>query len=166
MNTDILPDVLQPGLRLVICGSAAGTVSAQKGAYYAGPGNKFWHVLAETGLTSRLLQPSDFRLLPSFGIGLTDMAKTVSGADTAIRPSHDNPAGLRARIVACRPGMLAFNGKRAAARFLGVPGAALPYGPGPVVADFPPIFVLPSTSGAASGHWDSTHWHRLAAALP
>ncbi len=39
---DILPDVLAPGLALVVCGSAAGTVSARVGAYYAGPGNRFW----------------------------------------------------------------------------------------------------------------------------
>ncbi len=158
---DILPDLLMPGLKLVICGSAAGTVSARQGAYYAGPGNKFWRILAETGLTPRLLQPSEFRLLPSFGIGLTDLAKHVCGADTVIRPTDDDPEGLRARIQACRPGMLAFNGKRAAAAFLRVPAARLSYGPAPDIPDFPPIFVLPSTSGAASGHWDVSYWYRL-----
>ena len=35
--THILSDLLQPGLRLVFCGTAAGAVSAAKGAYYAGP---------------------------------------------------------------------------------------------------------------------------------
>lgn len=156
---EVLPDLLPLGLRLVICGSAAGTVSASKGAYYAGPGNKFWRILAETGLTPRILRPEEFHLLPTFGIGLTDLAKHVSGADTVIRPQDDDPEGLRARIRTCRPGMLAFNGKRAAAAFLGAPVA---YGAGPALTDFPPIFVLPSTSGAASGHWDATHWHQLA----
>ena len=66
-----LPDVLRPGLRLVICGSAAGAVSAARGAYYAGPGNKFWPILAEVGLTPRLLRPDEFATLPAFGIGLT-----------------------------------------------------------------------------------------------
>ena len=32
----VLPDLLRPGLRLVVCGTAAGAVSAAKGAYYAG----------------------------------------------------------------------------------------------------------------------------------
>jgi double-stranded uracil-DNA glycosylase len=35
---DVLPDVLGPGLRVVFCGTAAGAVSAVRGAYYAGPG--------------------------------------------------------------------------------------------------------------------------------
>jgi len=57
---DVLPDVLRPGLRLVICGSAASAVSAARGAYYAGPGNKFWRILAETGLTPHQLEPARF----------------------------------------------------------------------------------------------------------
>ena len=51
----ILPDRLQAGLRLVLCGTAAGRVSALRGQYYAGPGNLFWPLLAETGLTPRRL---------------------------------------------------------------------------------------------------------------
>ena len=61
-----MPDVLRPGLRLVICGSAAGAVSAARGAYYAGPGNKFWRILAEVGLTPRRLEPSEFRMLAEY----------------------------------------------------------------------------------------------------
>ena len=38
----VLPDVLMPGLRVVFCGYAPGTASAHAGAYYAGPGNRFW----------------------------------------------------------------------------------------------------------------------------
>ena len=38
----ILPDVLQPDLKVVFCGTAAGTQSAQAGTYYAGRGNYFW----------------------------------------------------------------------------------------------------------------------------
>ena len=37
-----LEDLLRPGLRLVICGTAAGTQSAAINAYYAGPANRFW----------------------------------------------------------------------------------------------------------------------------
>jgi hypothetical protein len=43
----VLPDLLAPGLRLVVCGSAAGVRSAQLGQYYAGRGNKLWRTLAE-----------------------------------------------------------------------------------------------------------------------
>ena len=42
----ILQDVLKPKLDIVFCGSAVGAVSAVKQAYYAGPGNKFYAILA------------------------------------------------------------------------------------------------------------------------
>jgi G:T/U-mismatch repair DNA glycosylase len=44
-NKTLLDDLLRIGLRLVICGTAAGERSAKLGAYYAGPGNKFWRTL-------------------------------------------------------------------------------------------------------------------------
>ena len=46
----VLPDLLQSDLRLVFCGTAPGTVSAQRGQYYAHPQNKFWRTLHATGL--------------------------------------------------------------------------------------------------------------------
>jgi len=65
----ILPDLLSPGLRVVSCGTAAGTASATARAYYAGPGNRFWSILHDTGLTPRRLAPHDFRCLPEWGSG-------------------------------------------------------------------------------------------------
>ena len=81
----VLPDVLAPGLRVVFCGTAAGAVAARVGAPYAGPGNRFWWVLHEIGLTPRELRPQEFRELPRYGIGLTDVAKHASGSDTQPR---------------------------------------------------------------------------------
>ena len=114
MPGHVLPDVLAPGLRLVICGSAAGAVSAARGAYYAGPGNKFWRILAETGLTPRRLAAEEFSAVLSFGIGLTDMAKRASGSDASLPRDADDVAGFIARIRRVRPHLVAFNGKRAA----------------------------------------------------
>src|ERR1700710_1081930 len=80
----VLPDVLAPGLRVVFCGYAPGTASARAGAYYAGPGNRFWLTLHEVGLTPHLLPPAEFARLPEFGIGLTDISKTASGSDAEV----------------------------------------------------------------------------------
>jgi double-stranded uracil-DNA glycosylase len=161
----VLPDVLRPGLRLVICGSAAGAVSAAVGAYYAGPGNKFWRILAETGLTPHQLAPMEFREVLRFGIGLTDMAKTASGSDAGLPRDSDDVPGFIDRIRRVRPRMVAFNGKRAAAAFYGVSSAALPYGMGLPRADFPPVWIMPSTSGLASRAWSDVPWHQLARAV-
>ncbi len=162
----VLPDVLLPGLDIVFCGSAASAASARLGAYYAGPGNKFWRTLHAVGLTPELLPPDAFRQLPEFGIGLTDMAKHASGGDASLPAGADDPAGLRARIERCAPRILAFNGKRAARVALAAwfdarnPG----YGAQDHRLGACAIHVLPSTSGAASGFWSIEPWRALARA--
>jgi TDG/mug DNA glycosylase family protein len=144
----VLPDLLRPGLRLVFCGMAAGHASALRGAYYAGPGNRFWPMLATAGLTPRRFRPEEFPALLELGIGLTDIAKTASGE-------------LRAKIEAHAPAVLAFNGKCAAGRFF---GGRVAYGWQPEVIGATRLFVLPSSSGAARGFWDEAPWRELAAA--
>ena len=50
-SAHVLPDLIKPGLRIVFCGTAAGNVSAARGAYYAHPQNRFWSALHAFGLT-------------------------------------------------------------------------------------------------------------------
>ena len=158
----ILPDVLAPGLRAVLCGSAAGAVSARVGAPYAGPGNKFWDVLHRVGLTDRRLEPQEFALLPRYGLGLTDLCKTASGSDAELPREADDVAGLLAKIERYQPDVVAFVGRRAARVVL-----RRTVEPGPQLERFgrTAVWVLPSTSGAASGHWDEGPWERFAASL-
>ena len=96
---DVLPDVLGPGLHIVFCGSAAGAVSARVGAYYAGPGNRFWRTLHRVGLTPRLLAPAEFHTVLRYGIGLTDLCKTESGADADLSRHADDAAALGDKIA-------------------------------------------------------------------
>jgi TDG/mug DNA glycosylase family protein len=158
---DVLPDVLVPDLRLVLCGSAAGAVSARRGLPYAGPGNRFWRTLHEVGLTPRELTPEDFRELPSFGLGLTDVCKSASGADADLPPEADDVERLHAAVRRLRPGVLAFVGKRAGGVALGRRIAA--YGPQTERFADTETWVLPSTSGLAVRWWDHTPWEALAA---
>ena len=161
----VLPDLLRPGLRVVFCGTAAGAVSKAKGAYYAGPGNRFWHILAATRLTPCQLRPDQFGELLEFGIGLTDVAKMVSGADADLPAHAFDPVRLTEVMREVQPVFLAFNGKKAAAMALGRPSRQLAYGAASDVLDLPPVVVLPSTSGAASGFWDPAPWFALAARI-
>jgi double-stranded uracil-DNA glycosylase len=159
---DILPDILAPGLRLVVCGSAAGTRSAELGAYYAGPGNRFWGMLHRVGLTPTLLAPAEFRSVLAHGIGLTDIVKTAFGPDSGLRPADFDREGLRRRIELFQPRILAFNGKRSASSFLGeavVYGYQLNQDIGATR-----VYVAPSTSGAARGFWDEEYWRLVAEA--
>jgi TDG/mug DNA glycosylase family protein len=161
----ILPDVLVPGLQIVFVGTAAGNASARARAYFAGPGNQFWPTLHAIGLTPRLLAPSEFAVLPTFGIGLTDVAKRRSGVDRVLTHSDFDVEGFRAKIASHRPRIVAFNGKKAASLVLMQPTSALHYGPQTDQIEGASIFVLPSTSGAARGFWDLQSWADLADAL-
>lgn len=154
----ILPDLLQPGLALVFCGTAAGKRSAAERAYYAHPGNLFWRALFEAGLTRRQLAPAEFPLLSQFGIGLTDLAKRHSGNDDELpRDAFDAP-GLIARIERYAPQLLAFTSKNAARAAL---GHAVNYGSQEKRIGSTQLFVLPSPSGQARGHWDIGPWRAL-----
>jgi len=155
----VLPDVLVRDLDVVFCGSAVGAESARQKAYYAGPGNKFWKTLHATGLTDRVLEPGEYLLTLTFGLGLTDLNKTESGGDIDLTRGADDPARLRALIEEHRPRFLAFNGKRAAKAFF---GGDVNYGRQDAMIGETAVYVLPSTSGAASGHWDLAPWQELA----
>ena len=100
------PTSSSPGLKIVFCGTAAGNVSAARGAYYAHPQNRFWSALHAFGLTPRKLEPEEYPELPRWGLGLTDIAKHVSGMDREL-PSgalgRDACAALEAKIKAVEP---------------------------------------------------------------
>ena len=156
----VLPDVLPEGLEVVICGTAAGAASARREAYYAGPGNRFWGTLFETGLTDRLLRPSEFARLPEFGIGLTDVEKAQSGADSDIDFRHESALALRRRVLAARPRILCFNGKKAAQ--VAMEKRRVAVGLQKERFGHTLLFVAPSTSGLATRWWDVNVWHEVA----
>jgi TDG/mug DNA glycosylase family protein len=156
----MLDDLFMDGLRLVVCGTAAGRASALVGRYYAGPGNKFWRTLAEVGLTPRRLEPSEYGLLPNYGIGLTDLVKAQFGGDHEITFALRSRAILHAKIERHQPRVFCFNGKRAAKEFYGVDEVS--FGIQPALIGRTRVFVAPSTSGAANGSWDHEAWRQLA----
>jgi len=156
----MLNDILAPGLKLVVCGTAAGEVSASRGEYYAGPGNKFWSVLFDVGLTPRRLESYEFKELLAFGIGLTDVVKDQSGSDASIDFGLSDPGSFRDKIQQFSPAVLAFNGKKAAQVFLG--RHRVVYGLQSERVGETRLFVAPSTSRAANGYWNAEIWSELA----
>lgn len=158
----MLRDVLEPGLRVVFCGTAAGTASAKAQAYYAGPGNAFWETLCLTGLTPTQLAPEEFRQLPKYGIGLTDICKVLHGSDAEVGTAEFDVPGLQARIAGAEPAILAFNGKNAAR---GALERDVEVGPQEEQIGGAGVWVLPSTSGAARRFWRIGPWEELAQSL-
>ncbi|TCU72432.1 G/U mismatch-specific uracil-DNA glycosylase [Bradyrhizobium sp. R2.2-H] len=160
---DTLPDQLRPNLRLVFVGTAASTRSAELGHYYAHPGNRFWRAIHEAGITPRRYQPGEFAELIALGIGFTDLCKTGAGMDYQIAAETIDVRGFRAKMEKYRPRTIAFTSKKAASLFYGKPSVAIALGRQTRDGSWPETFVLPSPSGAASGHWTLEPWRELAA---
>lgn len=164
----ILPDVLEHGLITVFCGRAPSIESRRRSAYYAHPTNRFWAILAETGLTDRMLEPDDFRNLPQYGVGLTDLNKTEFGSDHQLTGTGDDPDSVYEKIKHYQPRILAFTGKNNARMFLtDIFGRQrhLPLECGKLETcnvGRTELIVLPSTSARAGRFWDAKPWHDLA----
>ena len=158
----VLPDLLKPGLRIVFCGTAAGSVSAARGAYYAHPQNRFWSALHAFGLTPRKLRPEEYPELPQWGLGLTDIAKHVSGMDRELPPGalgRQACSALEAKIIVAEPEWLAFTSLTAGRRYL---GRTAGFGEQPERIGRTRLWVLPSPSPTAGWNWDSNaHWWRM-----
>jgi double-stranded uracil-DNA glycosylase len=159
--TDVLSDLLKPSLRIVLCGTAAGTTSAAERAYYAHRQNKFWRILHETRLIPEALQPQQYRSLLQHGIGLTDLVKAGAGMDRATLPklTAADRDRLSAAIAKFRPQFLAFTSKTAGQKFF---DGKRDYGEQLELIGDTRVWILPSTSGAANGSWRPEIWHRFA----
>src|SRR5262245_37815580 len=75
-----VPDVVADDLRLLIVGINPGLWTAWAGHHFARPGNRFWAALHAGGLTDRVLDPSEERLLLERGIGITNMVPRTTAA--------------------------------------------------------------------------------------
>jgi TDG/mug DNA glycosylase family protein len=161
----VLPDVLPRSLKVVFCGTAVGTVSAARGAYYAHPQNKFWSALHVVGLTPRLIRPEEYAALPQWGLGLTDIAKHVSGMDRELPRNalgREACAALETRIRTAAPRLLAFTSLTGGRRYLG--RATAGFGEQPERIGATRVWLLPSPSPTAGWNWEQhKHWWRMLA---
>ena len=161
-----MPDVLAPGLRLVLVGINPGRVSAAAAAHFANPRNDFWRLLHASGLTPRELAPADQLELLGYGIGVTNAARRTTPGSGDLRAGDF--AGSAARLDAIardlRPAVMAFVGKEA---YRGAFGQRPALGLQERRLADTHLFVVPSTSPAnAAVPWtERLHWFRELAAL-
>jgi TDG/mug DNA glycosylase family protein len=161
-SSHLIPDLLEPGLKLVFCGTALGRKSAEARAYYANPTNLFWRALHEVGLTPERLRSADYPRLLEHGIGLTDLSKRHFGNDAELPDGAFDRSALREKMVLHRPAVLAFTSKTGAGAFLDRPTGQIVLGEQAERIGETRIFVLPSPSGSARRYWDLTAWEELA----
>lgn len=155
-----LPELLRPGLDLVIVGINPGAESARAGSYYRSSNNDFWALVSESGVAGGTLKRGDDQVLLNRGIGLTDVVRTRAESDST-KVSRDEirdaACDFERRIAAAAPRIVCFNGGGKPFDVL-FPGARDGWGPqavqiGDAAAE---VWVMPSTSGAARGSHDET----------
>ncbi|WP_247878164.1 mismatch-specific DNA-glycosylase [Azospirillum sp. TSO22-1] len=141
---------MAPGLRVLFCGFNPGTRSGAIGHNYAGRGNQFWRLLADSGLTPRLLAPEEDRTMLQYGLGSTNLVgrATPSAADLSRAELRAGVGPLRALVETNRPRIVAYTGKGVYLAAAGLGQAA--WGEQPVgLFDGVVDFVVPSPSGLA-----------------
>jgi TDG/mug DNA glycosylase family protein len=113
--TSPVPDLLAPGLDVVFCGINPGVRSAAAGAHFANPRNDFWRLLADSGLTPRLLAPAEQTILLELGYGLTNAAYRTTKGSGQLRRGDFAAAAERLERIAreLHPRVIAFVGKTA-----------------------------------------------------
>lgn len=107
-----LPDYIQPGLRVLLVGINPGLRSALVGHHFAGPSNRFWKLLYESGLVTDPLTYQDDWRLPEWGLGLTNIISRSTTGIEVLRP-YEYRAGiarLRKKVARYRPTIVALLG--------------------------------------------------------
>jgi TDG/mug DNA glycosylase family protein len=160
--------ILRPGLDVVFVGFNPSLPAWRTGHYYANPGNRFYRLLFESGLTPRLLSPVDDRTLPDFGIGATDLVAVPSARADLVPAGTFRAAApaLLTELAALRPRAVCCNGVGVFRHLFGTVPARLGLQPARRIGASA-VFVVPSTSGLANGRAAErlAAFHELAAWL-
>ena len=144
-----LPDTVGPEMRLLICGLNPSVYAADAGAGFARPGNRFWPAARAAGLVSTDRNPR--RALIDHGVGMTDLVKRAT-------PRANELTADEYRQGLDRLSWLVGWLKPAAVCFVGLAGwratvnRKAQAGQQPQELAGRPVYVMPSTSGAAAGY--------------
>lgn len=148
------PDIVAPGLHILFVGINPGRASAALGHNFAGPGNHFWRLLYDAGLTPRVYKPEEERRLLSHGLGITNVVRRATQGEADVTWDEMAAGGreLRARVRELRPRVLALLGKNVYRAYAGLGRSAnVEWGlqPRETVAGVPE-FVAPNPSARST----------------
>jgi TDG/mug DNA glycosylase family protein len=107
-----LTDRIEPGVRVLLIGINPGVRSAQTGHHFAGPSNRFWKLLYESGLVPEPITHEDDVRLPEWGMGVTNLVARPSPGIDDLKPVEylDGWKTLEEKIGRYRPEIVAFVG--------------------------------------------------------
>jgi TDG/mug DNA glycosylase family protein len=143
-----LPDYVGPDMRVLVCGLNPSEYSADRGAGFARPGNRFWPAALQSGLVTRDRDP--LHALTQHGMGMTDLVKRATPRADELTPAEyqDGAARLERLVTWLRPRVVCFvglSGYRAAVDRRATAGEQLATFGGAST------YVMPNTSGV-NGH--------------
>jgi TDG/mug DNA glycosylase family protein len=163
-----IPDLVGPGLRVLLVGINPSLWSGWSGHHFGRPTNRLWQTLHEAGLTARRLRPEDQGELLAAGIGITNLVNraTARADELSAHEIRDGLPRLRATVDRWRPPYVAVLGVTAYRIAFAHPKAGV--GPQPETLDGARLWVLPNPSGL-NAHYQqpalSAEYGRLRAAL-
>jgi TDG/mug DNA glycosylase family protein len=136
-----VPDVIAPGLKVLICGIN------QARHHFARPGNRFWPALFASGFTDRLLRPDEEAEMLGSGYGLTNLVEraTPGSADLSREELQAGGRRFEAKLRRFQPRAVAILGVSAYRLAFDRPAAAI--GPQPSKLAGALVWVLPNPSG-------------------
>jgi len=142
-----VPDVIAPGLRLLLVGINPGLYSGAVGHHFARPGNRFWKTLHAAGITDRILSPFEEHDLLRRGVGITNFVERATATADKLDNDelHQGVGRLVEKIRHHRPGTVAFLGLTAYRTAFGRPRAVV--GPQDDEVGGARAWLLPNPSG-------------------
>ncbi len=142
-----IPDLVAPGLDVLLVGINPGLISAAIGHHFGNPSNRLWPALHLAGFTPRRLHPTESAELLSYGVGVTNLvARATATADELTADElRAGVAPLTRTVETYRPRYVAFLGLTSYRTAFGRPKAVV--GPQPEPLAGSRVWLLPNTSG-------------------
>ncbi len=143
-----IPDHLKHGLDILFVGFNPSLRSAETGHHYANPHNRFWKILAQSGITPRQYRPEEDRDLLALGYGFTNIVArpTRNAAEIGKDEYRAGREILKQKIRTYQPKVVCFVGKGVYEEYSGSKNVRWGVQSTPVVEGVSE-FVAPSSSG-------------------
>lgn len=142
-----IPDLVAPGLKVLLVGINPGLMSAAIGHHFGNPANRLWPALHLAGFTPHRLHPRESHELLAYGLGITNLVAraTATAAELTAGEIRAGVAPLRALVDRYEPAWVAFLGLTSYRTAFDRPKAVV--GEQPETLGRSRIWLLPNTSG-------------------
>ncbi len=142
-----VPDLVGPGLAVLLVGINPSLWSAAIGKHFGNPANRLWPTLHAAGITPRRLHPLEGEELLEHGYGITNLVPrpTAAAAEVSDSELRAGVPALEALVAQQRPAWVAFLGLAAYRTAYRRPKAVVGRQPGRIAGAG--VWLLPNPSG-------------------